>query len=128
MRKVPFIDGEYYHIYNRGVDKRAIVSDQYDVSRFIQSMEEFNTLDPIGSIHEKSFNELGGRTPKWIVLIVWYNFSNGNNGYYFLYLRFLVRCDNRQFFKRSSLSTRYRCFHNTRSVDMFFVRENARLV
>ena len=51
MRKIKFATGEYYHIYNRGVDKRKIICDEKDANRFIQSMKEFNTLNPIGSIH-----------------------------------------------------------------------------
>ena len=66
MRKIPFIDGEFYHIYNRGVDKRNIFSDKYDIARFFQSMDEFNTREPIGSIYENSFNkkQLGNPTSK----------------------------------------------------------------
>lgn len=57
MRKVPFVEKEFYHIYNRGVDKRAIFSNKNDLSRFFQSMVEFNTLEPIGSIYQKSFKK-----------------------------------------------------------------------
>lgn len=52
IRKIQFANGEFYHVYNRGTDKRPIFSDASDVSRFIQSMQEFNSLDPIGSIYE----------------------------------------------------------------------------
>ncbi|OGF78831.1 hypothetical protein A3A15_00390 [Candidatus Giovannonibacteria bacterium RIFCSPLOWO2_01_FULL_43_60] len=55
MRKTQLAKGEFYHIYNRGVDKRDILLDFYDISRFIQSMEEFNSVEPIGSIYEKTF-------------------------------------------------------------------------
>ncbi|HEY4505943.1 MAG TPA: transposase [Candidatus Paceibacterota bacterium] len=54
MRKESFAIGEYYHIYNRGVDKRKIVQDKFDSSRFIESLIEFNTVKPIGSIFEKN--------------------------------------------------------------------------
>ena len=57
MRKIPLKTGEYYHIYNRGVDKRNIFSDQNDFFRFFQSLEEFNTPEPIGSIFENSFRK-----------------------------------------------------------------------
>lgn len=57
MRKEVFENGEYYHIFNRGVDKRLIFGDQYDVQRFLQSMEEFNVVKPIGSIYENSFRK-----------------------------------------------------------------------
>jgi REP element-mobilizing transposase RayT len=55
MRKVIFANEEIYHIYNRGTDKRVIFEDEYDFQRFLQSLQEFNTLEPIGSIYENSF-------------------------------------------------------------------------
>ena len=60
-RKIPFITGEYYHIYNRGVDKRDIFNDNKDLSRFLKSVFLFNQNKPIGSIFEYRF---GGETPK----------------------------------------------------------------
>jgi len=41
MRKVQFANGEYYHLFNRGVDKREIFLDQKDLDRFLQSMSDF---------------------------------------------------------------------------------------
>lgn len=35
IRKIPFSVGEYYHIYNRGVDKRIIFNNDHDYRRFI---------------------------------------------------------------------------------------------
>ncbi|MDP2668385.1 MAG: transposase [bacterium] len=55
MRKIKFVKGEFYHIYNRGVDKRNIFSNQSDMKRFLQCMDEFNTVQPIGSLYENSF-------------------------------------------------------------------------
>lgn len=63
-RKVPFATGEFFHVYNRGVDKRNIFSNAYDTERFRQALAEFNTADPIGSMYENAFRQLGGRTPK----------------------------------------------------------------
>jgi len=57
MNREPFAEGEYYHIYNQGIDKRDITSDSYDLNRLIQSLVEFNTEDPIGSIFENSFQK-----------------------------------------------------------------------
>jgi len=53
MRKIEFANGEYYHIYNRGVDKREVFLDEDDYLRFLTSMREFNRVDPIGSLYEK---------------------------------------------------------------------------
>lgn len=50
MRKQPLVTGEYYHIYNRGVDKRDIFSSPTDIDRFIESILEFNNIDGVGSL------------------------------------------------------------------------------
>lgn len=51
MRKQPLAIGEYYHIYNRGVDKRKVFLSDKDYFRFLTSMKEFNRIDPIFSLH-----------------------------------------------------------------------------
>jgi len=42
MRKVKFANDEYYHIYNRGVDKREVFSDDSGYVRFLTCLREFN--------------------------------------------------------------------------------------
>jgi REP element-mobilizing transposase RayT len=42
MRKTEFKNEEFYHIYNRGVDKREVFLDEEDYIRFLNSMREFN--------------------------------------------------------------------------------------
>ena len=75
MRKHTFEIGEYYHIYNRGVDKRNVILDEEDSRRFMRSLIEFNTTDSIGSIYENSFRKklpnqkLGGSTSKLVTII-----------------------------------------------------------
>jgi len=68
MRKTILVGGEFYHIYNRGVDKREIVSDIYDANRFVTAMIEFNTIEPIGSIYnvtsKRKNGEQNNRKPK----------------------------------------------------------------
>ncbi|MFA6256698.1 MAG: transposase [Candidatus Paceibacterota bacterium] len=49
-RKQPLVTGEYYHIYNRGVDKRDIFRTKKDFDRFIESMREFNNIEGIVSL------------------------------------------------------------------------------
>ena len=63
-RKTSFANGEFYHVYNRGVDKRIIFTDTHDAHRFLKSMVEFNSTDPVGSLYENSFRNLGGETAK----------------------------------------------------------------
>ncbi|OGI25650.1 MAG: hypothetical protein A3J76_01580 [Candidatus Moranbacteria bacterium RBG_13_45_13] len=43
MRKVQFANWEYYHIYNRGVDKRTIFQDESDFMRFYLSLILLNS-------------------------------------------------------------------------------------
>jgi len=50
MRKQPLIINEYYHIYNRGVDKRDIFINKQDIGRFVESICEFNQIGKIGSL------------------------------------------------------------------------------
>ena len=66
MRNTTYSVGEFYHIYNRGVDKRVIYNNKNDLDRFFKCMDEFNSVEPIGSIYENSFNKppLGSSTSK----------------------------------------------------------------
>ena len=57
MRKVKLAVGEIYHIFNRGVDRRIIFNNQKDLDRFFLSMISFNSVRPIGSLHEQSFQK-----------------------------------------------------------------------
>ena len=73
MRKTPLLTNEIYHIYNRGVDKRQVFQDRADLDRFFTSICEFNTLEPIGSLYQKSFtkNQLSGPTTKLVEIIAY---------------------------------------------------------
>lgn len=55
MRKTALVKDEYYHVYNRGVDKRVVVEDKEDFERFILAINQFNREDSIGSIFQNSF-------------------------------------------------------------------------
>ena len=77
MRKNPLVTGLYYHIYNRGVDKRDIFMNKADLDRFALSVKEFNTVNPIGSIKDlmlkKKDSDVG--RPNLLVSIVCYCFN-----------------------------------------------------
>ena len=47
LRKDPFINGEYYHIYNRGIDKRIIFKSKADFERFIMLLCITNSEEPL---------------------------------------------------------------------------------
>jgi len=89
MRKTPFQTNNYYHIFNRGVDKRTVFQKHKDLSRFFQSMIEFNTIKPIGSMLELSVRRksplvgnLVSKTPEELVDIVCYCLNP--NHYHFI--------------------------------------------
>lgn len=87
MRKVQFANKEHFHIFNRGVDKRTIVLDADDMERLRQSMIEFNTIKPIGSIYENSFDKkksLGNLVPKTEKLVNIICFCINPNHYHFI--------------------------------------------
>lgn len=44
-------NGELYHIFNRGVDKRDIFLDGIDYARFLKSAKEFNQVNPVVSLY-----------------------------------------------------------------------------
>ncbi len=46
MRQVEFFDGEIYHVYNRGVEKRDIFLNDWDYHRFVHCLYEFNDEQP----------------------------------------------------------------------------------
>lgn len=63
LRKDPFVTGEYYHIYNRGIDKRLIFKLNKDYERFMillylaNSQESFRLGDFLGK-QNKTFDEI----------------------------------------------------------------------
>jgi putative transposase len=83
IRKAQFANGEFYHIFNRGVDKRVIFTNQRDIQRFFQSMSEFNTIEPIGSIYVHSF-ALRSEAPKSEKLVEFICFCLNPNHYHFI--------------------------------------------
>ncbi len=83
-RKTEFANGEFYHIFNRGVDKREIFIDGHDFARFFQGMAEFNTIKPIGSIFENSFRPLRCKAPKQERLVNFICYCLNPNHYHFI--------------------------------------------
>ena len=46
-RKISFASGEFYHLYNRGTDKRIIFTDQHDYERFAKLLFLCNNAAPV---------------------------------------------------------------------------------
>lgn len=53
MRK-KFVNGNIYHLYNRGAGKCPIVCDNHDRFRFIHSLFEFNDVDSVLNVCRRS--------------------------------------------------------------------------
>ncbi len=63
FRKDPFVTGEYYHLYNRGIDKRDIFKSIKDYERFVMLLyiannEEALKLDNEINILHKNYEEI----------------------------------------------------------------------
>lgn len=86
MKKPQFVTGEFYHLYNRGNNKRPIFLKPFDLQRFLQSMVEFNIDEPIGSIYAASFNKesLRGSTSKPKQLVDFVCYALNPNHFHFL--------------------------------------------
>src|SRR3989344_5909488 len=115
MRKVPFVEDEYYHIYNRGVDKRSIFEDLTDLNRFVQSIKEFNSVEPIGSIFENSFGKKKKNSKKLVEIIC---YCLNPNHFHFI-LRPMVEDGISEFMKRIGGYTWYFNNRHKRSGALF---------
>lgn len=107
-RKYKFEIGEFYHVYNRGIEGRNIFNDPEDLSYFIQRVEEFNGTNVVGGIYRgslKKYQDKGGR----LVNVVCYAFNP--NHFHFL-LSPLVENGVENFLHR--LSTGHAMFFNNK--------------
>jgi len=59
MRKIKFVNAAYYHVYNRGVEKRKIFLNQSDYQRFLDSILVFNSIEPFASSFFNKSNRRG---------------------------------------------------------------------
>ena len=51
MKRPIFFNGGFYHVYNRGVEKRNIFLDEDDYFRFIHDLYEFNDQNPAPNLN-----------------------------------------------------------------------------
>lgn len=108
MRNHVFEIGKYYHIYNRGSDKRDIILDIEDLKRFMQSIVEFNVIEPIQSIFQqhlrKKLNFSSRTTKKPLVSIIAYCI---NKNHFHLILSPLIDNGIEKFMQRIGGYTRF---------------------
>ncbi len=70
MRNIKLVEGEFYHVYNRGVDKRIIFAHKKDFDRFLESMEIFNTKESIGNLTRGRNTDGEGRLVDFIAYCI----------------------------------------------------------
>jgi REP element-mobilizing transposase RayT len=111
MRNVKFVTNEFYHIYNRGTDKRDIFLDKEDVWRFLTYLKEINSVEIIGSIFQNSFrkNIKKNETQKLVNIIA---YCLNQNHFHFI-LEPLVEEGIQKFMHR--LSTGYTNYFNKKN-------------
>jgi putative transposase len=125
MRKLTFANEQYYHIYNRGTDKRPIFLDLNDLNRFLTSIVAFNSVEPIGSIFEYSLQKkvFGNSIPKLVDIIAYCL----NPNHFHLILKQLIDKGIEKFMHRLSLGyTNYFNEKNKRSGVLFQGRYKAK--
>lgn len=76
MRNLKFTNKEYYHIYNRGTDKRQIFLDKQDAWRFFKYLQILNSTENIGSLYEISLKKYqkikyGSLAPKLVNIVAY---------------------------------------------------------
>ncbi len=55
QRETSLSNNEFYHIYNRGVDKRVVFKDKQDFFQFIQMLDYFNQEAALGSMEKYKY-------------------------------------------------------------------------
>jgi len=125
MRKVPFVNNEYYHIYNKGVDGRDIFLDECDKERFFKSMMLFNAQDSLGSIRDTE--ELFQTSDVWEIkkimeekekLIEFISFHLNENHFHFI-VEQITDGGTSEFMKRIGGYTKYFNERHQRSGALF---------
>ena len=123
MRKLKLQNDKFYHIYNRGVDKRNIFVDEKDYIRFIRSIKEFNKSAATQGLHMiKHFKKQGTESLNFrdsVPLVVIICYSLLPNHYHFI-LKQNISGGISEFIKRiASGYTSYFNFKNKRSGVLF---------
>lgn len=85
MRNTVLVEREFYHIYNRGADKRPIFKTKEDIERFLESMRQFNTTEVIGNLgRNKSRHEKSTKIKNDSELVNFVTYCLNQNHYHFI--------------------------------------------
>lgn len=111
MRQITFSNNSYYHVYNRGVDKRDIYNTDRDRERFLYLLYAANDIQPIVNLrsHYRGFASVDKDERKRLVDIVAFCFMQNH---YHLLLRQQTEKGISQFMQK--LGTAYTMYFNTK--------------
>lgn len=111
MRKESFINNYFYHLYNRGVEKRDVFLNSDDYHRFLESLEVFNCFENIKVFYERRrrLKQVKPVTRKPLVLICAYCLMSNH---FHLLLKQLVKGGISKFLQK--LTTAYTMFFNNK--------------
>jgi putative transposase len=89
MRKIKFVNDYFYHIYNRGVEKRDIFLEKVDYFRFIHDLYEFNDTQSVFNSARKivrgsTSNNLSDKTRRRDLLVEIIAFCLMPNHFHFI--------------------------------------------
>lgn len=112
LRKSAFALDEWYHCYNRGVDKRMVFLDKHDYYRFLEQLYLANSASPLhrGNIRKRKFIDIL-QTPREEPLVAIGAFCLMPNHYH-LVLKEVVDGGITKFMQK--LGTAYTMYFNTR--------------
>ena len=72
-RIIPFVNGHYYHIYNRGVEKKPIFTNKWDYTRLVKTIKYYQIEGPKPKLSQFLINQILKPDPsKKIVDIICY--------------------------------------------------------
>ncbi len=67
----PFANGQYYHVYNRGVYRSPIFFDYDDYARFTVSLTNFNYTGAVINAHRATIKKPMAQEPKLVSILAW---------------------------------------------------------
>jgi len=119
MTRIKPETGEYYHVFNRGVEKRKIFLDANDYERFLIYLKEFNCLDPVYSLYRSKQQAVEVKPLRKEKIVEIISYCLNPNHFHFI-LKQITQSGISEFMKRLGVGyTGYFNFKNKRSGVLF---------
>lgn len=71
-RITPLVNGQLYHIFNRGVEKRNIYTDRKEYSRFLEAIKYYQQIDPQTKFSQADQDQKENLSDKKLVGVIAY--------------------------------------------------------